>query len=76
MYNARITLTKEDTLPTSKPMKIVAMRLDADEKARLEQLARERNITLSYAIREGLKLYLSDWTARDRDPSKVRLRAT
>lgn len=47
-------------MPVSTPMKLCTYRMSEAEKKRLQQLARERNITLSYAIREGLKLYLED----------------
>lgn len=54
-------------------MQLVALRFDPDEKARLAQLAAERNITLSYAIREGLRLYLDDVSMR-REPEPARRR--
>jgi predicted transcriptional regulator len=41
-------------------MKLVALRIDEEQKARLEQLAEERDVTLSRAFREGAMLYLSD----------------
>jgi hypothetical protein len=41
-------------------MKLFALRLDPDEKAFLEQAAEERKVTVSYALREGAKLYLRD----------------
>lgn len=41
-------------------MKLITLRIDAEEKARLEQLAEERNVTLSRALREGASLYLGD----------------
>lgn len=41
-------------------MKIITLRIDAEEKARLEQLAEAGDITLSRALREGAKLYLRD----------------
>jgi hypothetical protein len=41
-------------------MKLIALRIDEEEKARLEQLAEERDVTLSRALREGAALYLSD----------------
>jgi hypothetical protein len=44
----------------SKPMKLVALRIDEEQKARLEQLAEERDVTLSRAFREGALLYLSE----------------
>ena len=57
----------------STPMKVIALRLDPDEKARLEQLAAERHVTLSHALREGARLYLDDMSAK-REPDSKRLR--
>lgn len=47
----------------SRPMKLVTVWMTEDEKAMLDALAEEQKITLSYALREGLKLYFED--ARD-----------
>jgi predicted transcriptional regulator len=47
-------------MPLSTPMKIITLRFDPEEKARLAELAREQNVTLSHALREGAKLYLQD----------------
>ena len=44
----------------SRPMKLIALRIDEEEKVRLEQLAEERDVTLSRALREGAALYLSE----------------
>jgi hypothetical protein len=41
-------------------MKIVTLRIAEEEKARLEQLAEDGDVTLSRAFREGAKLYLRD----------------
>jgi hypothetical protein len=41
-------------------MKLITLRIDEEEKARLEQLAEERDVTLSRALREGAALFLSD----------------
>jgi len=41
-------------------MKIITLRIDEDEKARLEQLAEAGDITLSRALREGAALYLRE----------------
>lgn len=49
-----------DDVSISKPMKLIALRMDEDEKARLEHLASERDISLSMALREGARLYLGD----------------
>ena len=51
-------------MPISKPMQMFAVRLTAEERERLEQIARERHVTLSYAVREGLRLYAQDWAER------------
>ena len=56
----------------SKPMQLFAIRLDADEKKRLEQLAAERHITLSYAMREGARQYLQEMSAK-REPDMALL---
>src|SRR5262249_17033396 len=48
----------------SRPMKIITLRIDEEEKARLEGLAERGNITLSRALREGAALYLSDLQAK------------
>jgi hypothetical protein len=48
----------------SKPMKIITLRIDEEEKARLEQLAERGNVTLSRALREGAALYLGDLHGR------------
>jgi predicted transcriptional regulator len=45
-------------------MKIVTLRIDEEEKARLEQLAEAGDITLSRAFREGAALYLRDLQGR------------
>jgi len=59
-------------MSVSKPMKLLTLRLDPDEKARLEQIAAERHVTLSYALREGARLYLEEFTAkREPDPDRL-----
>ena len=45
---------------TSRPMKLVTVWLTEDEKAKLDEYARDRKVSLSYAMREGLKLYFED----------------
>lgn len=45
-------------------MKIITLRIDEEEKARLEQLAEAGDVTLSRAFREGAELYLKDLQAR------------
>jgi hypothetical protein len=44
----------------SKPMKLITLRIDPEEKARLDQLAEVGDVTLSRALREGAALYLTD----------------
>lgn len=41
-------------------MKIITLRIDEEEKARLEQLAEAGDVTLSRALREGAALYLRE----------------
>lgn len=41
-------------------MKLVTVWLTEDEKAALDEYARERKVTLSYAMRQGLQLYFED----------------
>src|SRR5256885_9170348 len=48
----------------SRPMKIITLRIDEEEKSRLEQMAEAGDVTLSRALREGAALYLSDLAAR------------
>ena len=45
-------------------MKIITLRIDAEEKARLDQLAEAGDVTLSRALREGAALYLTDLQGR------------
>ena len=44
----------------SKPMEIVALRLTSEEKARLQEIADEHDVTLSWVMRQGLRLYAED----------------
>ena len=44
----------------SRPMKLVALRIDEEQKARLEQLAEEREAHVWGAFREGALLYLNE----------------
>src|SRR5438094_724948 len=50
-----------------KPMKLVTLRIDEDEKERLESLAERRDVTLSRAFREGAILFLSGLVERAKD---------
>jgi hypothetical protein len=45
-------------------MKLITLRIDEEEKARLEQMAEAGDVTLSRALREGAALYLSDRRAK------------
>lgn len=47
-------------MSTTKPMKLMTLLMDEDEKKRLQQMARDQQITLSQALREGAKLYLAE----------------
>jgi Ribbon-helix-helix protein, copG family. len=44
----------------SKPMQVVALRLTEDERERLQKIADENDVTLSWVIRQGAKLYAED----------------
>jgi hypothetical protein len=44
----------------SKPMEVVALRLSAEERDRLQAIADEHHVTLSWVIREGCRLYAQD----------------
>jgi hypothetical protein len=44
----------------SKPMKLVTVWFTEEEKAFLDELAKQENVTLSKALREGAKLYFDD----------------
>jgi hypothetical protein len=44
----------------SKPMKLVTVWFTEEEKAVLDELAKKENVTISKALREGLKLYFED----------------
>jgi predicted transcriptional regulator len=51
----------------STPMKVMTCRMSAEDKRHLEQLASQRDVTLSHALREGARLYLEDakrWGAK------------
>jgi hypothetical protein len=47
----------------SKPMKLVTVWFTEEEKRFLDELAKKENVTVSKALREGVKLYFDD--ARD-----------
>jgi CMP-N-acetylneuraminic acid synthetase len=44
----------------SKPMKLVTVWFTEEEKAFLDELAKQENVTLSKALREGAQLYFND----------------
>jgi hypothetical protein len=44
----------------SKPMQVVAVRLTEEERAKLQRVANEHDVTLSWVIRQGAKLYAED----------------
>jgi len=45
-------------------MKLITLRISEDEKARLEQLAEGIDVTVSRALREGARLYLTEQRGR------------
>lgn len=47
-------------MPLSKPMEVFAVRLPEDERENLRRIVAERNVTFSYAIREGLKFWVAE----------------
>jgi hypothetical protein len=47
-------------VPISKPLEVMSLRLSAEDRAQLQQLAADRHLTLSEVLREGLKLYAED----------------
>jgi predicted transcriptional regulator len=42
------------------PMQIVALRMTGEEKARLQEIADARRVTLSWVLREAARLYADD----------------
>ncbi len=54
-------------MAVSTPLRIMSFKLTQAERARLEEVARERDVTLSEAIREGLKLYAQEWREKAQD---------
>jgi hypothetical protein len=44
----------------TKPMQIVALRLTEEERERLQRLADEHHVSLSWVLREGARLYAED----------------
>jgi hypothetical protein len=44
----------------SVPMQVLALRLTAEEKARLQEIADRRRVTLSCVLREAARLYSED----------------
>jgi hypothetical protein len=44
----------------SKPMQVVALRFTEEERAKLQKVADEHGLTLSWVIRQGAKLYAED----------------
>jgi hypothetical protein len=45
---------------TSRPMKLVTVWFTKEEKELLDELAKNENVTLSRALREGAQLYFAD----------------
>jgi predicted transcriptional regulator len=44
----------------SVPMQVLALRLTAEEKARLQEIADARRVTLSWVLREAARMYADD----------------
>jgi predicted transcriptional regulator len=44
----------------SVPMQVLAIRLTAEEKARLQEIADARRVTLSWVLREAARLYADE----------------
>jgi predicted transcriptional regulator len=44
----------------SVPMQVLALRLTPEEKARLQEIADKRRVTLSWVLREAARLYAED----------------
>ncbi len=44
----------------SEPMQVVALRLTHEERDRLQRLADEHHVTLSWVLRQGARLYAED----------------
>ncbi len=57
-------------MSVSTPLRIMSFKLTQAERARLEQIASSRNVTLSEAIREGLNLYAQEWREQLRERSQ------
>lgn len=47
-------------MPTSKPSTIVALRMTEQERDALMRLAHEQHVTVTWLIREGLRLFAED----------------
>jgi predicted transcriptional regulator len=50
----------EGAVPLSKPMKMVTVRMTDDERDALMRLAEDQQVTMTWVIREGLRLFASD----------------
>jgi predicted transcriptional regulator len=44
----------------SKPMQVFAIRLSEEERATLERIAEEHDVTISWVLRQAAKLYAED----------------
>jgi hypothetical protein len=44
----------------SKPLEVMSLRLSPEDRSNLERIARERHLTLSEVLREGLHLLAQD----------------
>jgi hypothetical protein len=55
-------------MPQTVPFKAATflLRLTAEEKKRFHEMAKERNVSLSLAMREGAKLYFAEYDEKRR----------
>jgi predicted transcriptional regulator len=44
----------------SKPLEVMALRLSEDERRTLQRIAKQRRVTMSYVLREGLRMYAQE----------------
>ncbi len=54
-------------MAVSTPLRIMSFKLTQAERDRLEEIAKERNVTFTHAVREGLKLYAQEWREKAQD---------
>jgi hypothetical protein len=60
LHTVRRRESQLSTKKISKPMRVVALRLTDEERTKLQRVADENDVTLSWVIRQGAKLYAED----------------